>query len=339
MDYRKLALASVGSALIFGCSGPAGTVFPERDFVCATGEAPPCATTTPRRTDAQRTEVEPEDFEDRTVSYIVNLIDVPSVAGTDPAPGFNLDGLDSGEGSTDPAATCEELAPDHTSSVDAGLVGVDNALAGAVTLLQGFACMGQPAPCTLGTLAINAINEGSVLLILEVRGLNSFEYDGAIELQFYLGALAGGATCDAAGGPAPCPTLEGGVLAAGQTFDTMAPLGSVVQGDVFDGRLRVRTSLLTLTLVAGGNTINLNITEPEVRFDIAEAGLSAGVIGGVLTLTDLVSLGAMFGVDQATILGVVGSFLDVRPSAADPTACEAISVGLNFEATTVVRNP
>ncbi len=103
---------------------------------------------------------------------------------------------------------------------------------------------------------------------------------------------------------------------------------------MFNGRLRVRTSLLSVGFLAAGA-----ITEPEVRFDIAEEGLTDGVIGGVMTLADLVSWGASLGLDQATILGVVGSFLDVRPSTADPAACEAISVGLTFGATTVVRNP
>ncbi len=327
MISRKLALglAAVSLALV-GCDNGTvdppieGTTFPERDFVCADGASAPCDTTEPSRTDAERTAEEPGDLDNQSFVFVVNWISIPEpMSGR--APGFNLDGIDTGSFG-DPEGDCEHFNPDFRSDDDPLQVGVDNALATLVPQIESLALDGED----LDDVLLEQINEGSVLLGVRVTGVDSFDYDASIQMQLVLLQIPGGGT----------PTIGGdGRLAPGQTYEVAMELGIAVNGDIFDGRVRAQTASLLLQINTGDFNLPLEISQPEVRFNISAEGLSGGVIGGYITIDAIVEAAAAAGgIDETTVRTVVEGFADIMPSAADPLVCEALSVGLRFEATT-----
>lgn len=334
MVSRNLAWSIVATALaLTGCgdSGPAGDVFPERDFVCPAGEAPPCETTEPVTTDDQRTREPGTELNGETRTFIVNALTVPDGAdGT--AAGFNLDGIDSGNGGG--GETCEDFQPDYLplTTHDPDQVGVDNSLIAVLGALQGIVDFDVNASLE------EQLASGSLLLLVQVSGIDSLQNDPEIEMQLMLGELPDGATLEFDGT---------GAIAADQTFDVAMALGTPVKGDILDGRVAAQTSGLTLRVDTGDIALDLQIITPEVRFNITGGGLDAGQIGGVLNLDQLVTSAAQIpqvaefcdgDPECPAARDLLGIYADVNPSSADPEVCEALSVGIAFSATTANVN-
>lgn len=341
MDRTKLACILLAGGMLLGCDGettdppPAGTTFPSRDDNCAAPDPTMvCETDTPARTDEERTIEAPETFEDRTISYVVSTASLPEATDDPDGPdgpqrgqaiGFNVDGLDSGNGSTAADANCEQFNTDYQALTDPQHFGVDNALQGLIPTIEGLLdaadCPGMTTDGCLDATLQEQITTGSLILLIEVSGINDFEYDTEVSVQMHLGEVPGG------GMPMEG---SGGGLASGQAFDSTMMLGPAVPGDIFNGRLRVQTDTLPLNIMAGGFDLALMISQAQVRFDISEASLTNGAIGGVVTVDALVMAASaiMPGLED-TVRSVVEQVADVDPSD-DPLVCTALSLGLAF---------
>lgn len=340
MDSKKLACMLVAVGLVtVGCDSTPEFTFPARDPVCADPGMIPCETTV-EPTEDELTFPTPETFEDPvTNTYVVAAISLPKPmegGARLAAPGFNVDGMDSGEGSDDLMANCEQFQPDYVSTTDPQHVGVDNALSGLIPTIEGLVgadnCPGGVTDGCVDALLQEQLEGGSLLLLMEVGGINDYNYDSEITLQLFLGALPAGAELMVDGS---------GQIAAGQTFDTdTVDLGPAVAGDIFNGRLRATADSLPLTIETTDFTIPLVITNAEVRFDISESALSNGAIGGVITVQSIIDAASMImpGI-EGTVRSVVEGVADVTPSAEDPMVCESVSVGIEFNAVTAIRNP
>ena len=130
-------------------------------------------------------------------------------------------------------------------------------------------------------------------------------------------------------------TSGSGGLAAGQTFNTMQALGDPVAGDIIAGRLRGSADMLTINIDVGDFALPLMISSAEIRFDIAVDGstLNRGQNGGYLQVEDIVAAASTIMENLGpTVRSVVENIADVEPSAEDPAVCDAVSVGLTFEA-------
>ncbi|MGE0792240.1 MAG: hypothetical protein AB7S26_41590 [Sandaracinaceae bacterium] len=66
------------------------------------------------------------------------------------------------------------------------------------------------------------------------------------------------------------------------------------------------------------------ITDPRLRFELFELDPGEGTLGGAITLDSL-------GLDP-TIRPTIEPLADLYPSAADPTICAAMSIGIAFTA-------
>lgn len=322
----KLACRLVAICLLTGCydvSGGATFTFPPRDGECVDPAGVPCTGT---RSEADRTIRLPETMPDTTYVYVVSSLSIPE-ATPDPdgpdgperaqAAGFDLDGLDSRDGSIETDASCEDFHQDFRSVTDPNHFGVDNALQGIVGMeervLDPAQCPGLTTEGCIDASIEQRISEGSLLLLVEVSGVNDLTYDSRVLLQLHFGATVDGM---------PPATDPDGTLSPGQAFVSTMRLDPAVEGDIFEGRLAARPESLPLAFEAGGFPFALTITQTQIRFDISDAGLTMGAIGGAW---------AWPAFDGDLSIG------DLSPGA-DPSLCELLSVGLLFEATTATLN-
>ncbi|WP_236517980.1 hypothetical protein [Sandaracinus amylolyticus] len=250
-----------------------------------------------------------------THTYVVSTISIPmtSQRHNEPAPGFNLDGVDSDGSPT--GATCVDRSPDYTSSNDPGESGVDNALGGLVDTIGSLLGDGD-----LDATLAEQITEGSLLIMMQVRDVNSYTNDSSVQVQLYLGSVPGGGA----------PMVSGSALAPGQTFEGTA-IGSVQTGSIVNGRLRVETDLLTLAINTGDVSLDLNIRDAQVRANITPTALANGAIGGSVRVEEIAEAAEeiMAGLGD-TVLTVLGGVADLEPTADDPLTCESLSVGILF---------
>lgn len=334
MNSRKLASIMITALAVWGCDGgteplPPGHTFPERDFVCPQGESPLCSTTVPANDDRARTHEVGDELAGETRTYVISALTVPD--GSDGnAAGFNLDGLNSGD--VYEGDTCAEQQLDYGSTTDPDQVGVDNSLIEVLGAVGGIS-----SDFDVNESLREQITSGSLLLLLEVSGIDSFRYDDAVSVQIRLGAVPAGATLG----------VTGGVLDAGQAYDVAMELGAAVNGDIYDGRVRVTAQMLNINITLDDMALELRISSPQIRFDISETGLTNGQIGGTVTLDDLIeaaveieAVQGFCGTDPecGAVRELLGGFADITPSADDPETCEALSVGIAFDGTTATIN-
>lgn len=306
--------------------------FPPRDYVCRAGETTPCETTQPLRSAAERTVIVTSDMPSATLTYVVSVLGLPE-ASAGVAPGFNLDGLDSGDGSSSPTATCVEYAPDLGSALEPGHVGVDNVLSELVptmeSLLDETLCGGSTAGCVDRSIA-QMIASGALLLLVEIDNVDSLVHDPDVTVGLYLGAVPGGGA----------PVVDGtGRLAPGQTFTTVSAVGVPVRSDIFHGRVRVLPGTITLPMSTTGVPLPSTIANAELRADVSLDGLSSGHLGGSTPLTWFVEEAerASPGIGP-TVEAILESYADIEPTS-DPIYCADISSGLTLEAVRAVRTP
>ncbi len=268
-----------------------------------------------------------------TYVYVVSSLSLP-VATPDPdgpagpmrrrAAGFDIDGLDSGDGSMEPGATCEELHQDFAALTDNDHFGVDNAFQGLVGTIEGLLeaadCPGMTTEGCLDAFLQQQISEGSLLLLIEVSGVDDFLFEPSVMVQLHVGATADGM---------PPATESDGTVSPGQAFVSTMVLGPAVDAEIFFGRLAVRAGVLPLFVDLGDFELDLVIARAQVRFDISGTSLTRGAIGGVVTVDSMVPPGG----DRS----VLESIADVNPGI-DPTICEEISLGLLFRGTSATLN-
>jgi hypothetical protein len=231
------------------------------------------------------------------------------------AEGFDLDDRVSTE--TD-YATCAR--PDRLDG--AGVPGIDNELAGLFTTLQSF------AGDAIDGLVQAAINNGTLLVMFRVDGLDDARNDACVSVQLLKGT-----------GPDVPQLATTGFLAPSQTFDvdTATPV-SVGQGYIEDGVLHAGPFEAVVPLKFFQVSANLRLHDARMRAEITEDGrLVNGVIGGGIEVDQLFEIIEQVGTGNA---GNVQALVNVAPLlirgiadlAFDGDRCSQASAALLFEA-------
>lgn len=295
------------------------TILPARDFRCEE-DTPGCVTDVPVRSDEERT-IEDTTGDGQRFVYVIQELVVP----LDPASsaGFNLDGLDSGEGSSMPDATCEQLQADVTSLLDPEHPGIDNAVAGLVPSIEPLIptelCDGSGDSCFDRQLA-ERIADGTNLVILELLDVQSLENDASVEVRVY-----------AAEGP---PMLGGdGLVARDQSFTIVREL-AIVNADIFGGRLRTDTfDGLFLLLFGDPDAPLVQLNGAQLRANVQPDELGRGSLGASATVDAVTAAvsSIMPGIEN-TVRSVIESTADIAPTSARPEVCSSISMGFRFTA-------
>jgi len=249
-------------------------------------------------------------------TFIVSEMSVPVPTGSGVTVGANIDGIDSGFGSVDPNASCEEFQPDGVSRNDM-LTGIDNAYAGLVPTLE--AITGEPVDARLQ----RAIEEGDALLLIELVGepprVLTVELAEAVdELRFEPdGSLSPGQRFRVV------ETITAGMIAVG-------PGGRFT---AFLERFRAPLTPELESILPIGN-----LDRGQLRFNLSTEGIVLGELGGSFTLEDAANALTMGDPSLfMTVVSVLEAIADISPSGVDPAVCESISVGVAFSAVPAIR--
>ncbi len=234
-----------------------------------------------------------------TLTYVVSTMHDPP-AGPMRVVGFDLDGQVSA-GASD---ACDDQA-DQGAGIDNNLARVER---GSVL-----------DPLWWTRTVEQAIVDGEYLLVLEVSDVDSIEEDASVGVRLYLARALG-----------PIEVDEGRV-APGQTFEQLgADLATLAVGEVAieDGFLEFRSP--TLPMPERGAPLVLH--DAHVRARITPTGLTEGVLGGAVLLTELVPPDSSITLEEVQASG----YPDLQPDPGDSSICHAISAGFTFEAVSAV---
>lgn len=231
------------------------------------------------------------------------------------AEGFDLDGAVSEAGEMESCGHADLVDPD-------GRMGIDNQLAKiwpALEPLVGEAVEG---------LLQGAINEGRMLIMIELSELDDMKNDDDVTLSVYAGSL-----------DPEIGTL--GLIAPDQTFymDYERPNSSVAQVQIADGELVAGPVLIEIPLNILDANFNLRMENGQVRLKINDDGTYSGILAGAFHVPSV--LGELLETGAAAETRLVTPIFE---SNADmglvDGKCEYFSTAFGFEGTTafVVRD-
>lgn len=225
--------------------------------------------------------------------------------------GMNLDGLISTSADIDGCRKSDFIST-------SGEPGIDNQFA---VLLPALEAVGGEEG--LYSAIQRVINEGGVLLMIELEGLDDIENDACVAAQF---SRATGR-----------PTIGAdGVLEPSQTLDrdpnftpSRVPDSAVVNGELILGPVA-----LTLPMYVSGYDLLITFHDTMLRFSIADDGTLSGLLAGSLDLQELFDVLDTIedGTDiLATLRRVLSTNADLAPN--EEGKCQRMSIALRFEAT------
>ena len=246
---------------------------------------------------------------------VVRRISVTTESSPGVAMGFDLDARVSEPGD---AETCN-----HGDLLDpSGVMGVDNQLARmwpALEPLVGTAVEG---------LIQGAIDEGRMLMMLELSGVDDLQNDEDVTFSLFSGLLD------------PDVGVEG--LIPDQTFyyDYGRPSSSVEGVQIVAGELLAGPVRLQIPLNILDARFNLDILDGWVRITIDEDGSFDGILGGAFNVDDV--LGQLLDTGAAAETRLVSPIFEANADMGlEDGRCTLFSTAFEFEGTTafVVREP
>jgi len=239
-----------------------------------------------------------------TYQYVLNVMRVAGPEGAETpfaSAGFNLDG--------DDVVACNSHIVGETaeflSVTDPTERGIDNALGGDLGNLSNISLQ-------------SSVDNGSRVLLLTVRGVDSFESDDCIEVVLSNGYYAGSSL------PLQDPD---GRLAPDQEFFAVEDI-ICVTATISGGVARVRAPRLPIGLPFIGGSLAWPVTNAIAEFAVQPEVVSTGVITGVVNTREMVtSINSI--PDLATYATVIEDTLtalaDIDQNGS-PESCEAGSL-------------
>lgn len=231
--------------------------------------------------------------------------------------GFDLDGIDSDGTAEEDNASCNR--PDAVDA--AGRVGIDNALAELFNLIE--ALVGN----AIDGLIQMAVNDGTLLVMFRLDGLDSLENDPCVDFSLLKGT-----------GPTTPQLATTGFLAPSQTFevDTTTPTSSG-RGRIEDGVLYAGPFEAVIPLKFFQVYVNMRMHGAYVRADVTpEGGLANGVLGGTIEIEQVMDVVRQAAENDGTAQALLSAAPFALSALADfdndGRVCRQASAALVFEA-------
>jgi hypothetical protein len=227
------------------------------------------------------------------------------------APGFNVDGVISEEGDPESCGHGDFISPD-------GEEGIDNQLA-MITPLLDLVGLGA-----VHGLIQSSIEQGGLLLVLELEGLDDVVNDEEVGVTLRFGAGS--------------PLLgTDGQLLSGQTYqvhsnspDLIAPNGRVDDGMLTAGPFEVRIPIVVFDI-----EYEMTVRHALIRADLTyDGGMVNGMLGGTVPMSDLWEIAEVADTEAGGILDsvklILGNMPDYAPD--ENGECTELSAALAFTA-------
>lgn len=230
--------------------------------------------------------------------------------------GFNLDDANTEDGDDDFCRHGDFTSPD-------GREGIDNQFAdlwGAVEPLIGEATE---------ALIQGAVNEGRIVMVLELEGVQDLENDDDVTLHIYRGRIE--------------PDVGNqGLISPDQTvyFDKDFPHFSADNVAIVDGTVEASDLVITLPVDILDAYFTVVFEHASIRFSIDENGAFSGIFGGIVDLVDIFDELLQTNASQEAEL-VQPIFMNYADLGKGPDGCTKASAAFEFEGTTAfsVRYP
>ncbi len=222
--------------------------------------------------------------------------------------GFDLDG------ETTPEGASKSCGHGDLKGVD-GEEGIDNQLAKIWSTLEPL------VGTQVDALLQGAINEGRVLIMFELTGVEDLRNDDSVTLNVYRGLLD--------------PDVGTfGTIAPDQTFemDYGKPVSTVENVRIEDGRLEAGPVVLQIPIAILDLDIVAELHFGRVRLNVGDDGMMAGYIGGALNLEEVIGALLDTGAEAETRLvqPIFESNADMEPV---DGVCTFMSIGMTIEGT------
>ncbi|MCA9601937.1 MAG: hypothetical protein R3A78_06030 [Polyangiales bacterium] len=290
----------------------------------------------------------------RSFFYVMRVLDigtnawvkenVDANAANNVIPGLNLDATDNSvdyvSAGMSPCGKRQDFV--YPSATSPAYVGIDNRAAVFLADVSGLANI------DVSKIIADAIHSGELLLLVKLNNVDIDvenpedetyfpEDDACVNLDILIGGV-----------PAETELAfdEGGLLTAGQTFDTKLssyeagkPVVQIFGAKIKDGRLRGGTSTkLPVELPTEGSaTIDLAIENAKFEFDVNATAISNGVLGGTLNVnTTAQTLATYANIQNAIVKAALAGHADINPNATG-TQCQDISIGLVYDGVDAVE--
>lgn len=262
------------------------------------------------------------DAKSPSALFVMHELDIAREGPSGVCEGFDLD-------QTDSDGTMGCMQPDFESPD--GVEGIDNQLTvinDSTTSLFMFPDIGESMQA--------AIDMGRSLTLIELEGVDDFTNDDCLNASVYAGLVPANATL----------MLDpvSGRLASGQTFDidsrSLDAEGAAktrIEGaSIVDGELSGGPFDLTLSTQNGSMTLH----GAQLRGQIGADGIMVGVLGGELSIDELVAQAANTGVtdtELALYRVLLEGMADMSPDSMMTDVCQGLSVAWVFQATVAVK--
>lgn len=233
--------------------------------------------------------------------------------GPDISVGVDLDGVDTQMMEEGACFQADFISPD-------GRRGVDNAFAFLFELVESFFQEGTVEGIIQGT-----INEGRLLMMFGVTGVDDWENDDSVMLEVFLGTGR--------------PDVGGdGFIVSGQTFDRdLESETTFVPASIVNGALETEPFELTMPMAFFNVFFDLRLHGAKIRAEVTPDGEWSGVVAGAIDGQDVVDLAVQADMMQEIqVSGILESLLpnwvDLGYDASSGT-CSQLSATLVFEST------
>jgi len=182
------------------------------------------------------------------------------------AEGFNLDGVVSDGSEAETCMKADLMSP-------SGEPGIDNSLASLWADLQ----MLSPDLVAVDSLIQGAIDDGQLLLLMEIEGVDDAMNDDCVNITIRRGT--------------GMPMLgTDGLITSGQTFDvdTSAPTSMVAAATIVDGVVEGGPFELQLPVRVFDLEFVMTVSDARLRFTLGADGSMNGFFGGAVTWQQIV---------------------------------------------------
>ena len=221
--------------------------------------------------------------------------------------GLDIDGVNSA--SSDPTGCYKEDLVDPN-----GNVGIDNAFSALIPALDSTEAV------ALESLVQQSINNGNLLLMVEISGVDSWQNDDCVDVSVWRGSGT------------PLVGTDGKLMTHQSFFkDTEMPNSHIEGMKIVDGRLVATPLNVELPVQVLDEKLSFEMSNGGIHIDLTEDGFMSGFFTGAIPINTLTDITTLPDVNLPEFVqDLVASAADLYPQ--DDGTCSAISVAFEYTA-------